>query len=110
MKTSITKTIVAAMMAVAVAVTSIAAQAEMQDANGLVYNNRASAHAIHNSPNSIADQAVDDPQVIYVNRGYGQAIYSYPSNIEHQIVDLEVDYMDKANGQAIHSYPNNNGG
>jgi hypothetical protein len=78
-----------------------------ENANGLYYTNRAYVHAIAEQPNPIADEKIQDAEIVYVDKAYGQAIYSYPSNVNNTVTAFNVEYIDTAFGQAIYSYPNN---
>lgn len=99
-----TKTIIA--MIAAMTITSIA-NADTTASGTIVYDSNAAIYSIHNSPNPVQAQVVEDAEMVYVSQAKGPAIYSYPSQVEQTPVKLQMIYVDQAYGPAIYSYPHN---
>lgn len=99
-----TKTIVAMMAAMTI---SNIANADTVTSGTMVYNSNAAVYSIHNAPNPVQAQVVEQAEMVYVSPANGPAIYGYPSRVEPKTVKLEMIYVDQAYGQAIYSYPHN---
>jgi len=100
-----TKTIIA-MIAAMTIVTSIA-NADTAASGTIIYDSNAAIYSIHNSPNPVQPQRLENAEMVYVSQAKGPAIYSYHSRVEQTPVKLQMIYVDQAYGPAIFSFPHN---